>query len=212
MPESPTFVDDKEPIPISALQHMLYCPRQCALIHNEQQWAENQFTTEGAILHGRVDAGVQERRGDLTIARGVPLRSERLGLSGIADVVEMLPGKRPFPVEYKRGKPKSHRADEVQLCAQAICLEEMLDTAVPRGALFYGQSRRRKEVAFDLELRCLTEQVAAQTRKMLQSGETPPPMYEKRKCESCSLQVICQPRRPDHAGDVAEWLALAVED
>ena len=210
MSESSAVTVDGEPIPISALQHMLYCPRQCALIHNEQQWAENQYTVEGTILHERVDAGSEERRGNVTIARGVPLCSKRLGLVGIADVVEMHRG-RPFPVEYKRGRPKSHRADEVQLCAQAICLEEMLDVSVPEGALFYGQSRRRKSVALDSELRGLTEEVAAGTRRMIQSGETPPPAYEKRKCSACSLQVVCQPRRPNHAVNVVNWLASAVE-
>ena len=211
MTEPSTAEEDREPVAISALQHMLYCPRQCALIHNEQQWVENQFTAEGTILHERVDAGSEERRGNVTTARGVPLCSKRLGLVGIADVVELREGGRPFPVEYKRGRPKTHRADEVQLCAQAICLEEMLDASVPEGALFYGQSRRRKPVAFDSELRRLTEEMATRTRALLQSGETPAPEYEKRKCSACSLQAVCQPRRPNHAVDVVKWLALAVE-
>ena len=211
MSEPSTTEGDQEPVPISALQHMLYCPRQCALIHNEQQWAENQYTAEGAILHERVDAGSEERRGNVTTARGVPLRSKRLGLVGIADVVEMHGRRRPFPVEYKRGKPKSHRSDEVQLCAQALCLEEMLGTSVPNGALFYGQSRRRKPVAFDSELRRLTEHVAVRTHRMLRSGQTPPAVYEKRKCIRCSLQDVCQPRWPNHAVDVVKWLALAVD-
>ena len=203
---------DEEPISISALQHMLYCPRQCALIHNEQQWAENRFTAEGRILHERVDSGIRERRGDVTTARNVPLRSRRLGVAGFADLVEMHPGNRPYPVEYKRGKPKAHQADEVQLCAQAICLEEMLDTSVPEGALFYGENRRRKVVAFGAELRALTESVAEGARGMLRTGETPPATYEARKCNACSLERICQPRRPRHAGDVGKWLARAIED
>lgn len=210
MSEPSTAEGEGYSVPISALQHMLYCPRQCALIHNEQQWAENRYTAEGSILHERVDAGSEERRGNVMIARGVPLCSKRLGLVGFADVVELHDG-RPFPVEYKRGKPKSHRADEVQLCAQAICLEEMLEASVPEGALFYGQSRRRKGVAFDLELRQLTEQVASRTHSMLQSGETPPAAYERRKCGACSLQAVCQPRWPNHAVDVVKWLAMAVE-
>ena len=191
---------------------MLYCPRQCALIHSEQQWAENQFTAEGRILHERVDSGVQERRGGITTARSVALRSHQLGLAGVADVVEIHPGDRPYPVEYKRGKPKSHRADEVQLCAQAICLEEMLGVSVPEGALFYGQNRRRTVVLFDAELRELTQRVADEARSMLSSGKTPPPAYEPRKCNACSLQTVCQPRMPRHADDVTKWLAQAVQD
>ena len=203
---------EEEPISLSALQHMLYCPRQCALIHNEQQWAENEFTAEGRILHERVDAGIQERRGDVTTARNVPLRSLRLGLVGFADLVEVRSGKRTYPVEYKRGKPKAHRADEVQLCAQAICLEEMLDTRVPEGALFYGQNRRRQVVVFDHALRTLTEGVAKAAQGLIQSAETPPATYEKRKCSKCSLMQICQPRQPSGAGTVAKWLARTLED
>ena len=131
-------------IPLSALQHQLFCPRQCALIHVEGLWAEDGATAEGRILHERVDAGRPERRPGVRIVRGLALRSLALGVSGIADVVEFS-GRppRPFPVEYKRGKPKAHRADEVQLCAQAICLEEMFGGEVGEGALFYGTTRRR---------------------------------------------------------------------
>ena len=202
----------EEPISLSALQHMLYCPRQCALIHNEQQWAENEFTAEGRILHDRVDTGIQERRGEVVTARNVPLRSRRLGVVGFADLIEMRTGKQPYPVEYKRGKPKAHRADEVQLCAQAICLEEMLDIRVPEGALFYGQNRRRKVVDFDEALRTLTAGVAKAARGLLRSGETPPASYEKRKCGGCSLLHICQPRQPSGAETVVKWLAQALED
>lgn len=204
--------NEEDLVPLSAVQHMLYCPRQCALIHNEQQWSENQHTAEGRILHERVDSATQENRGGVTTARSVALRSLQLGLAGVADVVEMHPGQRPYPVEYKRGKPKRHRADEVQLCAQAMCLEEMLGVSVPEGALFYGQSRRRKVVQFDAELRELTRRIAFETRNMLSSGETPLPAYEPRKCNACSLQSVCQPRMPRHADDVASWLARAVED
>lgn len=203
---------EEEPISLSALQHMLYCPRQCALIHNEQQWAENEYTAEGRILHERVDTGIQERRRDVTTARNVPLRSLRLGLVGFADLVEVQSGKRPYPVEYKRGKPKAHRADEVQLCAQAICLEEMLDTCVPEGALFYGRNRRRQVVVFDEALRSLTEGVAKAARNLIQSGETPPATYENSKCSKCSLMQICQPRQPGGAGTVVKWLARTLED
>ena len=204
-------VDEDKLIPISALQHMLYCPRQCALIHTERQWAENRFTAEGRILHKRTDEGVGERRRGVRIDRSVPLRSLRLGVSGIADVVEIHHGGRPYPVEYKRGRPKAHRADEVQLCAQAICLEEMLGTPVPEGALFYGRIRRRKAIAFDTELRTLTERVAADTRQMIASGVTPPASYAARKCNACSLNEMCQPRRPLGSGVVDRWLAEAIE-
>src|SRR5690242_10725899 len=134
-------------IPISALQHYLFCPRQCALIHVERLWAEDGATAEGRILHERVDAGRPENRPGVSIGRRVQLRSLVLGVFGMADVVEFHSARkgappRPFPVEYKRGKPKAHRADEVQLCAQAICLEEMFEQVVPEGALFYGETRR----------------------------------------------------------------------
>ena len=201
---------EDELVPISALQHMLYCPRQCALIHVERQWQENRFTAEGRILHKRADAGVGERRGNMRIERGVPLRSIRLGVAGIADVIEIRDDGRPYPVEYKRGRPKTHRADEVQLCAQAMCLEEMLSVTVPEGALFYGRKRRRKAVIFDISLRALTEQTAVETRRMLATGTTPPPEYAPRKCNACSLRDVCQPRRPRGPGIVERWLAEAV--
>ena len=131
-------------VPLSALQHWLFCPRQCALIHVERLWAEDQATAEGRLLHEQVDSGRGETRPGVRVARGIQIRSLALGVSGKADAVE-LRGQppTPFPVEYKRGKPKAHRADEVQLCAQAICLEEAFGTPVPQGALFYGETRRR---------------------------------------------------------------------
>ena len=205
------IVGEDDLVPISALQHMLYCPRQCALIHIERQWAENRFTAEGRILHKRADAGIDERRPGVRIERSVPLRSLRLGVSGIADVIEMHEGGPPYLVEYKRGRPKAHRADEVQLCAQAICLEEMLGIPVPQGALFYGRNRRRKTVTFDAELRELTARIAVDTRRMLAASETPPPEYALRKCNACSLNEVCQPQRPRGPGVVHRWLTAAVE-
>ena len=202
----------EELVPISALQHLLFCPRQCALIHNEGQWAENRFTAEGRVLHERVDDGRPESRDGVKVERSVALRSLRLGITGIADVVEIRPKQPPFPVEYKRGRPKAHRADEVQLCAQAICLEEMLGVDIPRGALFYGRTRRRKEVAFDDVLRKLTEQVASEARVLLSAGATPLPLYEKRKCNACSLQDACQPRAPLSGATIAQWLLRAIEE
>ena len=203
---------EDELIPISALQHMLYCPRRCALIHIERQWAENRFTAEGRVLHERAHAGGHECRRGVRIARGVVVRSLRLGVAGIADVVEVRGDDRTlYPVEYKRGRSMRHRADQVQLCAQALCLEEMLARPVPEGALFYGRSRRRRAVAFDRELRVLTERTMADARKLLDRGRTPPPEYETAKCEACSLKELCQPRKPRGTGIVDRWLAAAID-
>ena len=204
-------INEDDLAPISALQHMLYCPRQCALIHIERQWIENSYTAEGQILHKRVDKGTSERRKGVSTESSVPLRSLRMGVTGVADVVEIHNGNRPYPVEYKRGRPKAHRADEVQLCAQAICLEEMLGVPVPEGALFYGLSRRRKVAVFDAELRTLTERVASDTRQMIAEGVTPPPEYEASKCDACSLKNVCQPLGPREGNVVRSWLAEAIE-
>jgi len=140
-----TYTED-DLIPISALQHFVFCERQCALIHIEQAWTENRLTAEGRLLHERVHDQGGESRAGVRIERGLPLRSLRLGLVGVADVVEFHPlsegGWRPFPVEYKRGKPKRNACDEIQVCAQALCLEEMLGVRIPAGALFYGKTHR----------------------------------------------------------------------
>lgn len=200
-------------IPLSALQHYLFCPRQCALIHVEQLWAEDVATAEGRLLHEKVDAGGGETRPRVRIARGLALRSLALGVAGKADAVELRgdPARpQPFPVEYKRGKPKAHRADEVQLCAQAICLEEMFGTAVPEGALFYGLTRRRRAVAFDSGLRALTAEVASATREMIHAGHTPPPVRQP-GCRRCSLEDLCQPDRLERPPSVARWLAAQLE-
>lgn len=130
-------------MPISALQHYLFCPRQCALIHLEQIWAENLYTAEGRLLHEKADSGKTEVRGDVKSVTGLLVRSLELGVTGKADVVEFHRREgiwHPFPVEYKRGRPKSHDADKIQLCAQALCLEEMLGLPVPEGALFLRQN------------------------------------------------------------------------
>ena len=186
------FAED-DLVPISALQHMLYCPRQCALIHVERLWTENAYTAEGRLLHGRADSGGLERRRGTRIDRGVPLRSLRLGLFGVADVVELRAGGQPYPIEYKRGRPKAHRADEAQLCAQALCLEEMLGVTVPEGALFYGAERRRTVVPFDEELRSLTERLAFETRQMLAVGKTPQAEYE-RYCRKLWIGALIRQR------------------
>lgn len=199
-------------IPLSALQHFVYCPRQCALIHVEALWAEDGATAEGRILHARADAGGVERRPGVRIARGVAIRSLALGVAGKADVVEFAGRpERPTPVEYKRGRPKAHRADEVQLCAQAICLEEMFGRQVPDGALYYGETRRRLAVRFDAELRALTAGIAAAARAMIAAARTPPPVHDAR-CRRCSMAALCQPERLSRPPDVARWLARQVAD
>ena len=198
-----------ESLPLSALQHWLFCPRQCALIHVERLWEENRLTAEGRILHERADEGLPESREGIRVLRSVHVASDRLGVHGVADVVEMQ-GPAPFPVEYKRGRPKAHRADEVQLCAQAVCLEEMTGQDVPQGALFYGARRRRVVVAFDAELRNLTACVATEARAAMAGGTLPPPVYEAGRCEACSLMALCRPQaRRGAAGWVAGRLARA---
>lgn len=203
--------EETDLVPISALQHMLYCPRQCALIHLEQQWVENRYTVEGQILHEHTDIGGSEVRKGVRVERSVPLRSWRLGISGVADIVELHDGGCPYPVEYKRGRPKAHRADEVQLCAQALCLEEMMDLSVPKGALFYGKSRRREVVAFNAQLRELTERVISDTSDMFARGNTPSPEYAPQKCNACSLQKICSPQQLYKRRTVARWIATEIE-
>jgi CRISPR-associated exonuclease Cas4 len=199
-------------IPLSALQHHLFCPRQCALIHVEGLWAEDVATAEGRILHERADSGQHEKRPGVRIARSLALRSLALGVAGQADVVEFQ-GRppRPFPVEYKRGKPKSHRADEVQLCAQAICLEEMCGVDVPEGALFYGVTRRRLLVTFDPALRALTAQVAAEARANIAALRTPLPVRIS-ACKRCSMIDLCQPDRLEKSPHVLRWLSAQLAD
>ncbi len=206
----PAFEDGL--IPLSALQHHLFCPRQCALIHVEQQWAEDGATAAGRVLHEKVDAGGTETRPGVRVTRGVALRSVALGVSGRADVVEWQ-GRpmMPVPVEYKRGKPKAHRADEVQLCAQAICLEEMLGVLVPQGALFYGETRRRTLVSFDDALRALTAATARAARANLATGHTPLPVYTP-ACRRCSMQDLCNPAALQAPPHVGRWLAGQIEN
>ena len=203
-------------LPISALQHLLFCERQCALIHVERLWVENRFTAEGAVLHRKAHDGKPETRDGERITRGLPLRSLQLGLSGVADIVLWRPppwadpGRKSLaamlrtmpaggladweitPVEYKRGKPKANDCDRVQLCAQAMCLEEMLGVEIPLGQLFYGAQRRRTDVAIDAPLRSITAAAAARLQALMAAGETPPAIREK-KCETCSLLPLCLP-------------------
>jgi CRISPR-associated exonuclease Cas4 len=183
-------------LPISALQHLVFCPRQCALIHLDREWAENRLTAEGGLLHARVQAGETTTRGALRVLRALPIVSRRLRLTGYADVVEIQHaeggGERAFPVEYKRGTTKSHDADRVQLCAQALCIEEMLDLPVTAGALFYGTPRRREQVVFDDALRARTESLVGELRSLFDLGVLPPPRYGTH-CRSCSLVEVCRP-------------------
>ena len=194
-------------LPISALQHLLYCERQCALIHLEQVWAENQFTMEGNVMHEKAHDGPDETRAGVRIVRGLAVKSETLGLSGQCDVVEFHTDGTVLPVEYKRGRPKAHQADEVQLCAQAICLEEMFGVSIPEGRLFYGQTRRRMDVVFDAELRALTADTARRLREMIASRRTPPAVYEERKCQACSLQELCMPQAMRFQKGAGAWFA-----
>lgn len=202
-------LNPSDDIPLSALQHWLFCPRQCALIHVERLWADNLFTAEGRVLHERADTGRPETRPGIRTLRGVEICSEEHGLSGVADVVE-LRGGRPQPVEYKRGQPKSHRADEVQLCAQALCLEEMFACDITEGALFYGKRRRRETVQMDAELRALTLETARAVRDCRASGALPAPVYDPARCDCCSLRDACRPRLGTRRGGVAAWLDRAI--
>jgi CRISPR-associated exonuclease Cas4 len=198
--------DEADYIMLSALQHYLYCPRQCALIHLEQQWAENRYTAEGKVLHERADSGKNVRQGGVRSVRTLPIHSRRLGLTGQADVVEFHVDGTVLPVEYKRGKPKANRCDEVQLCAQALCLEEMLRVEIAEGVLFYGQSRRRQAVRLDAELRRLTETTITRVHELLESGATPLADYAK-KCEQCSLAIACLPKSCTASRSVRKYLA-----
>lgn len=180
-------------IMLSALQHYQFCPRQCALIHVEQQWAENRFTAEGQILHKKADSKKDSRTGSIKTVRTLAICSSLYGLSGQADVVEFHDDGTVVPVEYKRGRPKKDHCDEVQLCAQALCLEEMLSVDIEAGALFYGQSKRRKDITFDPSLRSLTQDIITATHRLIFSGRTPKAVYDK-KCDSCSLLNYCMPK------------------
>lgn len=183
-----------EIIPISALQHHAFCPRQCALIHNEQAWTENYLTAQGRILHERVDGGEPETRRGVRTERSVHVSSQNLGLSGILDMVEYHIATGDItPIEYKCGKPKPTPIDKIQLCAGALCLEEMIGRTITEGALWYGQTRHRLPVIFDDELRQLTLTTIREVHELLESEQTPLPVYGKH-CKACSLVEICQPQ------------------
>jgi CRISPR-associated exonuclease Cas4 len=213
-------------LPLSGLQHLRFCERQWGLIHLEQQWEENRLTAEGRLLHDRVHERETEARPGILAARGLHIRSLRLGVTGIADVVEFhrtdasaegvrVAGRdgwwRPFPVEYKRGRPKPDSCDEVQLCAQAMCLEEMFETRILAGALFYGETRRRADVAFDEALRAETQALSERMQQLYAVRKTPAAEYSG-KCERCSLYGRCLPRVSGTRKPVSRYFERALRD
>ena len=217
--------DEDDLLPLSGLQHLSFCPRQCALIHLEGLWDDNRLTAEGRMLHDRTQSQPAETRGDVRSVRGLRLRSLRLGLVGQADAVEFhrcapdeadgcllegLPGRwRPFPVEHKRGREKPGLCDEVQLCAQGLCLEEMLEVPGPAGAISYHEPRRRHEVTLGAELRAETERVAAALHDLVAARQTPPAHYE-RKCRGCSLLDLCLPKTAAAQRSARHYLEAAL--
>lgn len=216
------FADD-ELQPISALRHLAVCERQWALVHLEQVWADNAYTVQGNLLHAIVDQPDVQSRAGVRIVHAMRLQCRRLGLTGVADVVEMhpveegvvgveLPGMRgrwrPYPIEYKRGRPKRDSIDEVQLTAQVLCLEEMLGVPIPEAAFFYAQPRRRTIVEITPALRAETEALATRLHELHAAARTPPAVYEK-KCDNCSLIDICQPKAGKSA---SAYLRRALEE
>lgn len=226
------FAED-DLLPISALQHLLFCERQCALIHIERQWAENRLTVEGQHLHRRAHEQKTERRAGVHIVRSLAVRSLRYGLVGQTDVVEFTPLDdaarerlaqggaglsvvtmgtwRVTPIEYKRGRPKKDDSDRVQLCAQALCLEEMLGASIDFGALFYGARRRRTDVRCDEQLRGVAITAATRLHELIASRRTPPARREP-KCDNCSLVSICLPDVLPRGSKVSAWFDRALAD
>ena len=202
-------------LPISALQHLQFCDRQCALIHIEQIWIENLFTAQGRVLHERAHSEVSESRKDVRVEFGMPLRSLRLGLIGKADIIEFHrqpDGQRqPVPVEYKRGKNKIENCDKVQLCAQALCLEETLNVNISGGAIFYGKERRRTDVEFNAALRKETEDAVGRLHALIRGGITPKAVY-KPACDSCSLMSYCLPQTMERPQSVDRYLKETIKD
>lgn len=210
-------------LPLSGIQHFLFCRRRWALIHIEQQWKDNALTTEGRIMHQRADDPffVEKRKGVIT-ARSVPIASYRLGLSGVCDVVEFtaspdgvrLPNRDGLylaaPVEYKRGKEKHDHSDETQLCAQALCLEEMLSVTIPKGYLYYGEIRRRVEIELTAELRRLVKEMSDEMHNYFSRGYTPKVKTSK-ACRSCSLADICLPKLQEKVMPASKYIKQMVE-
>lgn len=214
---------EDELLPISLLQHYVFCPRRAALIGIEQLWRENAATMDGKIMHERAHSDIFENRGSLRVRNSLRIHSFELGLIGVADVLEFhrtegkgvaLPGAEgnwlPFPVEYKRGTTHEALPYHIQLCAQTLCLEEMLRTTIERGAIFWGESRRRQDVEFDFDLRSKTVETISLVRKFIDAGRTPAPKYEK-KCKGCSLLDLCMPKEMDKK-NVKKYLASFFSD
>ncbi len=203
------FSED-ELLPISGLQHLAFCPRQCALIHLDKTWAENALSAEGRLFHEKVHEGPDEKSKERVIFRSLRLTSYFYGLTGFADVVELTPSEKgiplsgrkglwmPIPIEYKRGKPKSGNEDKIQLCAQTFCLEESWNIDISEGFLFYGKTRHREPVTFSEALRAETENRIQDFRNLISEGKLPPAKKQK-QCRSCSMQDICQPQSPKSA-------------
>ena len=183
--------DDAGIVAISALNQYVFCPRRCALMHIEGIWHDNEHTALGSLLHDHTDAPGYETDGEVTILRALPLYSVRYGLTGKADIVE-LREEGPVPVEYKKGRKRAFENDEIQLCAQAFCLEEMFAAEVPAGFIYHAGSRRRREVIFDWRLRAETEKTIRAVREMLAAGRTPAAELKPR-CDGCSLRGSCLP-------------------
>ncbi|SCC94843.1 CRISPR-associated protein Cas4 [Thiomonas sp. X19] len=181
-----------DPVPLSALQHWVYCPRQCGLIHLEQAFEDNIHTARGQAVHRLVDAPGYEIKAGVKVERSLPLWSDRLGLIGKADLVEFHADGTVFPVEFKHGRKRQKTHDDIQLAAQAMCLEDMLGRPVPLGAIYHASSHRRREVAITPALRELVIDTAEAIRAMLRAGVLPLPVFDAR-CRECSLKDICQP-------------------
>jgi CRISPR-associated exonuclease Cas4 len=205
--------DEEELLPVSGLQHLLYCPRRAALVHIEDIWTDNIFTATGTIMQERVDSARRhESRQGVRIVRNLQVRSLRLGLTGKCDVVEFHSDpsaagslEQPFPVEHKRGALREEEGYLVQLCAQALCLEEMLDVPIPRGAIYFGATARRLEVEFDNDLRQRTEDAAQQLHALVTAGLTPPAECGP-KCEKCSLKRMCLPQSTTSSNSAGAYL------
>lgn len=215
---------DDELLPLSGIQHFYFCRRQWALIHIEREWEDNLRTAEGHILHEKADDPfARESRGDIFISRAFPLVSFDLGLYGVADVIEYRRSDRGItlqghdgqwlmkPIEYKRGKPKVDRRDEVQLCAQAMCLEEMFDVVIEKGAFYYHENRRRLEVQLPDDLKALVEILAEEMHEVFRKGITPP-AERSQHCTLCSLIDVCIPKLTKKPVSVAQYVRKHVKD
>jgi CRISPR-associated exonuclease Cas4 len=208
------MINEDDLIPISALQHVLFCERQYALIHIEQLWAENRFTAEGDVLHERVHDEHHESRKNFRQEYGMPVRSLEYGLIGKCDLVELWLGDsgKPVsvnPVEFKRGKTKPNDVDRVQLCAQALCLEEMCGVIIGKAQFYYLQEKRRSETEIDATLREKTMSLVKRIHEINASSRTPPPVYEKKKCVNCSLFDLCMPKNKKN---VAHYVAAQLRE